>query len=124
MSINRIKELFAQYGMIKSQYTLLSVMGHSGDEGTVMLKRQLDTLNAWLGLLTEEERFVVEKHLIGQLAWPYVVVEYSRRWGRRLVRDERSLKRYQARALQKIQACVEKHGLGYEIAFLFTQAAC
>lgn len=121
MDINQIKELLARYGDVKSQYVLLSVTGQANSASAILVKRQLDTLNAWLGLLPEEERFVVEKHIIGQLAWPYVMIEHHRRWGRRLARDERSLKRYQARALRKILLCVEKHGLDDELNLLFAQ---
>lgn len=119
MNINRIKEILTMYGAIRAQHTLLAAL----DRSPTLLKRQLDILSAWLGLLTEEERFVIEKHLVGQLAWPYVLVEYDHRWGRRLARDERSLKRYQARALEKIEACVNAHGLGDEINRLFDKSA-
>lgn len=123
MSINLVKEILARCSDVRSQYALLLAAGQAGTLAAALLKKQLDTLNAWLGLLTEEERFVVEKHIIGQLAWPYVMIEHHRRWGRRLGRDERSLKRYQARALRKILLCVETHGLGDEIALLFAGPA-
>lgn len=119
MNTNHIKAILAQYGAVKSQYSLLAAMTQADTAAAIALKQQLDILQSWLGLLTEEERFVVEKHIIGQLAWPYVMIEYNWRWGRRLARDERSLKRYQARALNKIMTCIDKHSLANEIAGLF-----
>lgn len=71
--------------------------------------------------MSREERFVVRKHIVDRLSWPYVLAEYGMRWGKALCRDKRSLKRYQARALRRIEECVEKHAMEAEIVTLFAK---
>ena len=70
-------------------------------------------------MLTEEERFVVIKHLADQLSWPLILVEYQHRWGAEQARHERTLKRFQAQALEKVAAGIENWGLASEIHALF-----
>ncbi len=64
--------------------------------------KRINTLNAWLRLLTYDERFVVEKHLIDGLDWPRIASLYERNWPGGFSRTERTLIKYQARAIKKI----------------------
>ena len=58
-------------------------------------------------------------HLISGLSWPLVVNEFEKKWGKEQARDERTLKRVQAKAINKIKNNVEKNGLESSIKNLF-----
>ena len=57
-------------------------------------------------MLPDDERFLVQKHLIQGLDWAKVIVEYNERWGIMNGRAERTLKRIQARAIKRILNCM------------------
>lgn len=63
-------------------------------------------IECWLELLPDDERFLVQKHLIQGLDWAKVIVEYNERWGIMNGRAERTLKRIQARAIKRILNCM------------------
>lgn len=71
--------------------------------------KRINTLNAWLRLLTYDERFVVEKHLIEGLDWPRIASLYEKNWPGGFSRTERTLIKYQARACKRIAEFIEKH---------------
>lgn len=81
----------------------------SARKGFSMLEVQIAAINAWFNLLSADEKFVIEKHLIEQMEWPRVAFEYRERWQREFTRTERSLQMYQAGALAKIVAFADKH---------------
>ena len=121
MDVTAIRNILAQYRTLRGEYDLLrSLSVRPGDEDIPPgLRKKIAVVEAWLRLLTDEEWFVVTKHLVDRLPWAMVLLEYEKRWGTELVRDERTLKRAQARALQKIGACVARHGLAPRIFALF-----
>lgn len=53
-------------------------------------------------LLTEDERFVIQRHLIDGIDIPRIVIEYKERWGNEYEKTERTIKSYQRKALKKI----------------------
>ena len=122
MDASAIKNILAQYRMLQGEHALLRSLSVRMEDGDVPpgLRKKIAVIEAWLRLLTDEEWFVVTKHLVDQLTWAMVLWEYEKRWGAEQVRDERTLKRAQARALQKIEACVEQHDLAPSIRDLFS----
>ena len=60
----------------------------------------------WLSLLTTEERFIVQTHLVDGLDWARTVVEHEQKWGAINGRSERTLKRIQSKAIQRILNCL------------------
>lgn len=63
---------------------------------------QLSSIESWLMLLTEDERHVIQRHLIDGIDIPRIVIEYKERWGEEFAKIERTIKSYQRKALQKI----------------------
>lgn len=59
-------------------------------------------INNWLQLLTDDERFVIEHHLIKNLEWARVMHAFEVRWNHEFIRTDRSLCTYQSNALNKI----------------------
>ncbi len=66
------------------------------------LEKQLHNIEVWMELLTEDEAFVVRRHLFDGIDIPRIAIEYRERWGEEYGKTERTIKTYQRRALQKI----------------------
>lgn len=66
------------------------------------LKHELNKIHSWITLLTEDEAFIIKRHYFDGIDLPRIALEFNNRWGTEYGRDERTLKRYQARALKKI----------------------
>lgn len=67
-----------------------------------VLEMKITVINHWLSLLNDVERFVVQRHLINQLGWVEVTVEFNSRWGGQMDKSEHTLKKYQEKALKRI----------------------
>lgn len=64
---------------------------------------QLSRIDSWIILLSDDEAFVIQKHLIDGVDIPRIVVAYRERWGKEFAKTERTVKSYQRRAIQKIE---------------------
>lgn len=71
------------------------------------LEEQLHNISVWMELLTEDEAFVIKRHLFDGIDVPRIAIEYRERWGDEFGKTERTIKTYQRRALQKIAAFEE-----------------
>ena len=74
----------------------------------VYLESQLACVESWLKLLSDDEAFVIQRHLIDGIDIPRIVVAYRERWGEEFAKTERTIKTYQKRALQKIEQFEER----------------
>lgn len=77
-------------------------------EKLAYLDAQLACIEIWLTLLTEDESFVIQRHLVDGVDIPRVTVEFRERWGDEFAKTERTIKTYQRRALEKIKRFEEK----------------
>lgn len=66
------------------------------------LDEQLACIQTWLTLLTEDEAYVIERHLIDGIDIPRIAAEYQKRWGDEYAKTDRTIKVYQRKALNKI----------------------
>ena len=62
-----------------------------------------------ISLNNQNERFVMEQHLIQKLEWPRVAFSFSEQWKGEFTRIERTLVTYQETGLKKIMAFAENH---------------
>lgn len=74
-----------------------------------ILEAKITVINAWMNILSADEKFVIQKHLIEQIEWARVAFEYQQRWQKEFMRTERSLQMYQASGLRKMAAFANKH---------------
>ena len=58
-------------------------------------------VKSWLAILSEDEEYVIRRHLIDGLTWPRIEAEYAETW-KEFAKTSRILMRYQNNALQKI----------------------
>jgi hypothetical protein len=73
-----------------------------------LLAQQLLYLDSMLSLLTEDEAFVIKRHLIDGVDWARIVKEYTEKWGMEMDKTERTFKGYQQKALRKIVQASKK----------------
>jgi len=65
-------------------------------------KARLAKILCWIELLTEDEAYIVKRHIIDGIDWPRISVEYRERWGDENTKSERQMQRIMATALDKI----------------------
>ena len=75
----------------------------------VLLDMKIASVQSWFNLLNEDERFVIQKHLLEELDWPRVAYAFSERWQMEFSRTERTLLYYQSSALKKIDNFCKCH---------------
>lgn len=68
------------------------------------LERQLLKIDALMAVLTRDEAFVVQKHLIEGIDWARIIKEYNDVWGTDMEKSIRSLQICLTKALKKITA--------------------
>lgn len=66
------------------------------------LEQQLQSISVWMDLLTEDEAFVIKRHLFDGIDIPRITIEYRDRWGDEFGKTDRTIKAYQRKALLKI----------------------
>lgn len=71
------------------------------------LEQQLQSITVWMELLTEDESFVIKRHLFDGVDIPRITIEYRERWGDEFSKTDRTIKAYQKKALQKIASFEE-----------------
>jgi len=82
-----------------------------------MLRERIESIDSWFGLLSTKEAFVIQKHLIEKFDWPQVIIEFRNRWGSESERTDRTLQRYQKRALREIAKFAGQKAEYYETVF-------
>lgn len=58
-------------------------------------------IEEWMLLLSEDEAFVIQRHLIDGMTWPKLEAEYAAKWNN-FAKCTRTLMRYQKQALKII----------------------
>lgn len=93
--------------------TAAGEQGTTLDEHITFLRRQLSLIASWMKLLSEDEAFVTQRHMIDGIDIPRIVAEYEVRWGREFAKSERTIKTYQQRAINRIlhlpNRCFSEH---------------
>ncbi len=107
---DEIKQLIKQRRPLEAEVQILrsgfaenvQIVGSGKVERINSLVKQIILVDGWLLLLTEDEAYVIKRHLIDGIDWPRIAVEYKGIWGEDYAKSERTLKTYQQRALSKI----------------------
>lgn len=74
------------------------------------IEKTVELLDTALKVLNTRERFIIESHLILQYTWPETVVRMTNHFGVNNSRSERTLKRIQSQALEKLLNFIKKVG--------------
>lgn len=91
------KDILEELRSYRKNHALQTIRIH--DE---VANRHCTQVQAWLCLLPREERLIVQKHVIDGLDWTRTAAEVDKIWGYENGRSERTLKRKQAAAINRI----------------------
>lgn len=114
----RVKEMFHHRRQYEGERNIIAACmcdytatpeKHEKQRRLEQLDRRIKILDSWLMLLTEDEAFVVKRHLIDGIDWPRVTQEFERLWGREFAKAERTLRSYQQNAMRKIVNFIADH---------------
>lgn len=72
------------------------------------LEQNLMVIDSLLSVLSENEAFVIKRHVLAQIDWPQIVKEYTNIWGREAEKSIRSFQICQTKALAKIARAINK----------------
>jgi len=109
-----IRTIFSKYNRYLAEEKLLKRWLSNREnpeirQELVLLDMKIASVQSWFNLLNEDERFVIQKHLIEELDWPRVAYAFSDRWQMEFRRTERTLLHYQSSALKKIDSFCKCH---------------
>lgn len=107
------RQVCAQISIMESSINCVNNEQGADKECAFVLMRQYNELLSrknmvisWLQLLPTEEKFLVQTHLIDGLYWAKTIVEHEKMWGIINGRSERTLKRIQAKAIDRVVSCL------------------
>lgn len=83
----------------------------SREERKRRLEIQIDIIEKSINVLSEEEKFIVSKHLIDGKRWKDTLAAYVEVFGKDRERSERTLKRIQKRAIGKMTKMLGKQDI-------------
>ena len=67
-----------------------------------LINSTLTMLEAWMQLLSGDERYVIKRHLLDGIAWHHIVYEYNNKLIRSKTKSLSSLRRMQSQAMVRI----------------------
>ena len=113
----RVKEMLCLRRVYMAESKMLTIClselpnatGSANAARLKQLQKWLAVIDIWLLLLSEDEAFVVKRHLIDGIDWPRVTLEYERIWGAAYAKAERTLRSYQKSALDKIVTFTDEY---------------
>lgn len=103
-----VKCIFRHKNKIDSDYAYICFLLHKGcgDERILFMKQNLEHLQNFIQLLlralSEDERYVITRHLVDGLDWPRIASEYNRKWGMEHSKTGRAFMNVQQRALGRL----------------------
>lgn len=59
-------------------------------------------LESWMWFLSDDERYVIKRHLLDGIAWHHIVYEYNNKLIRSKIKNLSSLRRMQHQAIARI----------------------
>jgi len=67
-----------------------------------LINSTLTMLESWMQLLSDDERYVIKRHLLDGIIWHYIVYEYNVKLIRANTKSLSSLRRMQRQAIARI----------------------
>lgn len=117
MTEERIKEWLRELEVRKTQIQIwIMCLDYEGDKHNeyqklVKQKLQVELIEKALQILEEEEKLVIESHLIAKKNWNNTYKIYEDKWGMHNACSLRTLKRMQTRGLHKMLDFIKKSDL-------------
>lgn len=100
--IKRHKENRAAQERLEAQIRRVGTLPAAKMEQLMLLREKNAIVEGWISILSEDEAYVIQRHLVDGITWPRVEAEYADKW-KAFGKCQRTLMRYQLNALQKIR---------------------
>lgn len=105
--IRRYRQYAAEAKMLEQMEKLFHDTSRRTQYDRLQIK--LTILNCFLGLLNEDERFVVRRHIVDGIDMARVHMEFLEKWGGGYAKTQRALTKLETEALRKIGAFWASH---------------
>lgn len=86
---------------LEAQIRRVGTLPEAKMEQLMLLREKNVTVEGWMSILSEDEAYVIRRHLVDGITWPRVEAEYAEKW-KDFGKCQRTLMRYQLNALKKI----------------------
>lgn len=96
------REHLAEYNYLQSCIKRNKSLCSEQTQRMCCLEEWLACIDSVLMALNEDERFVIQRHLLDEIDWNRIISEYESKWGTKNGRCRRTLIRYQRLALSKL----------------------
>ena len=110
-----VKKFISSYNLFYGKYKILKrcIDNHDTDREAVkneinQLELYIEIIRSCLHILTAEERFIIQLHLIQQFNWRQRLALYEQHSGKSCCKSDRTLKRIQSTAINKITRFMER----------------
>ena len=109
--LHQYRHMCADIALTQKQivYSGVSSLTEAETKKFFLCNNGVDLVRTWLMLLDREEQFVIKLHLIDEMDWTKIGIEYEKLWTKENGRAERTFKRIQSNALSKIVKFMQAH---------------
>ncbi len=110
MSESDVKVLLKSMKKLKAKKEILNCVKKPDDEYE-KISKIVYMIEISLAILNEDEREVLQMHLIDELTWEQVMIQYEKDHGKQNGYCKRTYERMQRKALRRIREVIESSGL-------------
>lgn len=110
-----VKKIITLRGEIELELGICKAQCHALEKETPQmqtrirkLEKTIMSIDSLFAVLSENEAFVIQRHVLDQLDWPQIIKEYKDKWGTEAEKTVRSFQVCQTKALTKITNTINK----------------
>ena len=107
MNANQLKYLLRNFYTMQMKIEFIEKYANKNNESIIkntyyVNKRIVEMIKDVCNILEDEEKFIIQTHLICHHTWTETTEMFSKKFGYEKERSERTLKRFQNKAIQKM----------------------
>lgn len=116
----QLKGLLNNFNIMQQQLVILSRCPKDYGSEAIRIKYDrtsfcVNVITSAIGILNERERFIIDVHLIDQRTWGDTTEKFENQYGIANSRSERTLKRIQSQAIQKLLKFINDLPIDFDI---------
>lgn len=96
------RRLYAEWSVLQNKESFKPSMSVNHLARFKWLDQYVQWVEIWISCLTEDEAYVVQRHLVDSIDWARIATEYRHKWGQTHAKTDRTLMRLQTKALERI----------------------
>lgn len=108
----KVYQLLTRWRRISAEQSFLNLRKDPSfperKERLELLGNVLTALESWMRILSDDERYVIKRHLVDGINWARIMYEYNTKLKRAVKKSRSTLRRMQSRAIAKIARYVEE----------------